>query len=160
MLIASSLIDPVYENRLVVNTKNGHRWEPIELKKLEIKLDQGRLTGSVLLEKKLDTEYNQGNGSYEAEVLGFVEAKNGKLTRFDVLVNGQALDNFAPRPPERVVPTGQFPMAFAFTIVDKEEDLAKIPFQSMYRDNPGYRDPNIPSPLNWDLKKVPAGVVK
>jgi hypothetical protein len=159
LLIASSLMDPVQENRLLIKPRGNLDWHPGDLKKVEMRLADGRLTGSIRLEKTIREGENRGQGSYEGEILGLVEAKDGRLTRFDVVVKGHGVDAFAPRPPNRVVPTGKFPMAFAFSIVDKPEDLAKIPFQSVFAD-PAARDPNIPTPLHWDLKRVPAGVVK
>jgi hypothetical protein len=152
-------MDPVQENRLAIKPRGNMGWEPRDLKKLEMQLKDGRITGSVRLEKTISAVEHQGYGSYAGDILGFVEAKDGRLKRFDVLVKGHGVDAFAPRPPDRVVPTGKFPMAFAFTIVDKAEDMAKIPFQSMHAD-PTARDPNLPTPLHWDVKKVPAGVVK
>jgi hypothetical protein len=58
-------------------------WSETEITKVDLKLQDGRLTGSVHLETK------DGGRGYEAEVLGFLEAKDGKVTRFDVVVCGQ-----------------------------------------------------------------------
>jgi hypothetical protein len=159
LLLASSLMDPVQENRLLIKPRGNLPWQPRDLKKLEMRLEDGRLTGSVRLERTIEEGEHKGHGSYEGEILGLVEAKDGRLTRFDVVVKGHGVDAFAPRPPHRVVPTGRFPMVFAFSIVNKPEELAKIPFQSMFAD-PTARDPNLPTPLHWDPKQVPTGVVK
>jgi hypothetical protein len=159
LLIASSLVDPIIENRLAIKPVIGLGWEPRDLKELQMRLQEGRLTGSVRLERKITKGEHVGDGSFAGDIVGLVEAKDGKLIRFDVVVKGEAVDNFAPRPPLRVVPTGKFPHAFAFTIVDKDEDLAKIPFDSVHA-NPKDRDPNVPSPLWWNPKEVPPGAVK
>lgn len=156
LLIASSLIDPAIEGRWYISALNAtQRWAPDDLKDLRMNLKQGRLTGSVRLYKK----DGNGEGSYAGEILGFVKASKGKLTRFDVVVKGEALDKFEWRDTQgRNVPKGPFPMAFAFTLIDKDEDLAKIPYQAMYEN--AAADPNLPHELQWDVNKVPRGIVK
>src|SRR5262249_51862243 len=58
-------------------------WAETDIKKLEMTLSEGRLTGSAHLETK------DGSRGYQADLLGFVEARDGKVTRFDVVARGE-----------------------------------------------------------------------
>jgi hypothetical protein len=70
---------------LLDNTRGEpHHWEATEIKKLEMSLKGGVLTGTVHLETAA------GDRAYISEIRGVVEAKEGKVTRFDVVSRGQA----------------------------------------------------------------------
>ena len=58
------------------------RWPHGTRQKVEVTLSEGRLKGKICLESP------KGDQGYEADLLGFIEAKGGKLTRFDLLVKG------------------------------------------------------------------------
>jgi hypothetical protein len=82
-------------------------WRPDEVRKLEVTLKDGRLSGSVHLETKA------GNRGYQAEVLGFVEVKDGRVTRFDLVARGRF---WGEGTFTRGAPPGRFPFAVAFTL--------------------------------------------
>lgn len=70
---------------LLDNTRGEpHHWEASEIKKLQMSLKNGVLSGTVHLETAA------GDRAYIAELRGTVESKDGKVTRFDVVSRGQA----------------------------------------------------------------------
>jgi len=103
-------------------------WGLSEIKKLELTLVNGRLSGSVLLEAKT------GDRGYYAELLGFVDAKEGRVTRFDVLARG---DFWGESTFTRGAPRGRYPFAVAFTLADPERPASKVPPQGT-RGNRSY----------------------
>ncbi len=88
------------------------RWRSSEIKQFDVKLEDGRITGQVHFE---NATRDRG---YKAELLGFIEAKEGALTRFDIVVNGNywGEGRFA-----RNGPKGKFPFAVAFRLSDGTE---------------------------------------
>lgn len=73
----------------------------------QIDLNEGRLTGSVHLETK------DGSRGYQADLLGFVQAKDGQVTRFDIVASGQFWGHGTYTPG---APKGRFPLAISFTL--------------------------------------------
>jgi hypothetical protein len=71
---------------------------------------------------------------YDAEVLGFVETKEGKVTRFEMVVKGQFLGDTAET---RGAPNGKHPLAIAFSLVSGREETDKIPPAMIFEE--GYR---------------------
>jgi hypothetical protein len=70
---------------LLDNTRGEpHHWEASEIKKVEMSLKDGVITGKAHLETE------SGDRAYIAEIRGTVESKDGKVTRFDVVSRGQA----------------------------------------------------------------------
>lgn len=105
-------------------------WEPGEIRKLEMTLKDGRFEGSVHLETA------NGKRGFEADLLGVVEAKDGKLVRFDVVAKGQfwgagRYTNTAG------TPKGKFPLAVSFSLADLTLEASKVPPQGS-RDINGY----------------------
>ena len=79
----------------LVNTTGGHldagaMWKPEHVKRLDMDLADGRLTGEVELEGQDKGPARDDHSRYSAHLLGFVEVKDGKLTRFDVVAVGPA----------------------------------------------------------------------
>jgi hypothetical protein len=106
---------------LVDNTRGEPpMWRDTDIKKLELTLREGRLTGSVQIETAA------GDRGYHAHLLGFLETKDGKVTRFDVLAHGHfwGEGNFT-----RGAPRGRFPLAVSFALPDPERGTSKIPPQ-------------------------------
>jgi len=100
---------------LVDNTRGTPTgWTEKEIKKAHLKLHDGRLTGSVHLETK------DGSRGYQAELLGILEARDGKVTRFDMVVQGQFWGQGAYTPG---APRGRFPLAIAFRLLDARDPL-------------------------------------
>lgn len=93
---------------LVDNTRGEPPpWRPEEVKKMDLILKDGRLTGTVHLETKA------GDRGYQVELLGFIEAKDGKVTRFDVVAKG---DFWGEGTFTRGAPVGRFPFAVGFSL--------------------------------------------
>jgi hypothetical protein len=79
----------------LINTTGGHltsgaMWKPEHVKRLDMALAKGRLTGAVGLEGWVKGPVRNDHSRYSANLLGFVEVKGGKLTRFDVVAVGPA----------------------------------------------------------------------
>ncbi len=95
-------------------------WAADEVKELSLKLEGGRLAGKVRLETA------SGDRGFEAAVAGFVEAKDGKLARFDVVAKGQfrGEGRYTQNAPE-----GRFPFAVGFALADPGDAASKVPPQ-------------------------------
>jgi hypothetical protein len=90
-----------------------------KVKTLDITLQGGRLSGSFRAE-------NGDRGS----LLGFVEARDGKVTRFDLVVRGQGrqVEDCGFAAGLTVVPRGQqVPVGLLFRLADPADDLARVP---------------------------------
>jgi hypothetical protein len=88
------------------------RWRSSEIKRFDVDLAEGRVTGRVHFETE------SGERGYQAELLGFVAAKDGVLTRFDIVVKG---DYWGEGRFTRNGPEGKFPFAVAFRLSDGTE---------------------------------------
>lgn len=104
---------------LVDNTRGEPPfWKDEEIKRLELSLDNGRLSGTIELATKA------GERGFDARVLGAVEVKDGKVTRFDVVAKG---DFWGEGTYTRGAPKGRFPFAIAFTLADQQGQEGRIP---------------------------------
>ena len=65
-------------------------WKQDHVKRLDMNLADGRLTGAVDLEGWVKGPARNDHSRYSVQLLGFVEVKDGKLTRFDVVALGPA----------------------------------------------------------------------
>jgi hypothetical protein len=79
----------------LINTTGGHltagaMWKQDHVKKLDMHLVDGRLTGEAELEGWVKGPARNDHSRYSAQLLGFIEVKDGKLTRFDVVAVGPA----------------------------------------------------------------------
>src|SRR5262245_26626894 len=90
-----------------------------DVKKLDLTLSKGRVSGSVHIEG------GAGKRGHEADVLGFVEAKDGKLVRFDVVLKGLHWEEFQNEGYEG--PKGKYAFAIALTLADPGHPAAQIP---------------------------------
>lgn len=105
-------------------------------KKAEMSFSKGRLSGSVHSETKDD------NNGYQADILGFIEAKDGKVTRFDVVAKGPYWWRGKNKNPYggsepyfwdygtslSIVPNDRkVTLAMAFTLADPNDGLAQVP---------------------------------
>jgi hypothetical protein len=93
-------------------------WRSDEIKQLQITLKEGRLTGSAHLETK------SGDRGYQAQLLGFIEAKDKKVTRFDAVAKGQF---WGEGTYSRGAPKGRFPFAVAFTLAGGKGEVLEVP---------------------------------
>jgi hypothetical protein len=109
---------------------------PSNIKKFELTLGQERLQGSVVFKDAVaagptdQARIPENKISYDAQLLGIVEAKDGKLTRFDLvakgLYEGGACKAWAGL-------KGKFPLGVAFALVDSEEELAMVSLEEVLR---------------------------
>ena len=79
----------------LINTTGGHlrsgaMWKPGHVKRLDMNLEGGRLTGAAELEGWIKGPSRNDHSRYSVQILGFVETKDGKLTRFDMVAVGPA----------------------------------------------------------------------
>lgn len=116
--LLESLQKRIVRYHLVDNTRGTPTgWTDSEIKKAELTLQGGRLKGRVHLETK------DGKRGYEADLLGFVDVKEGKVTRFDVVAHGQFWGQGTYTPG---APKGRFPLAVAFTLAEKSDPLYNL----------------------------------
>ncbi len=90
-----------------------------KVKSFDLRLRAQRLSGSVLL----------ANGE-RCGLLGFVEARNGKLSRFELIIKGRNVsdvhnDGMASGP-LTVKPKGTIEVGLAFLRVDPQDELARV----------------------------------
>lgn len=88
------------------------RWRASEIKRLDVNLDDGRITGRVHFQNA------SGDRGFKAQLLGFVAAKDGVLTRFDIVVSG---NYWGEGRYTRNGPKGTFHFAVAFRLSDGTE---------------------------------------
>jgi hypothetical protein len=128
--VPASLQRRIARFHLVDNTRGEPpMWRDREVRSVQMSLKNGRLSGRA----KLATA--DGRRSYDAELLGSVETKDGKITRFDVV----ALGKFRGEGPfTRGAPKGEFPLAVGFTLADGKDIADRIPPQGSRGWLPGY----------------------
>jgi hypothetical protein len=116
--VPPSLQSRIVRYHLVDNTRGTPTgWTENDIKKSELKLKDGGLTGRVHVETP------DGKRGYEANLLGFLEVKEGKVTRFDLVAHGQCWGQGAHTPG---APQGRFPLAIAFTLALKSDPLYNL----------------------------------
>jgi hypothetical protein len=104
---------------LIDNTRGeAPMWRPDEIKALQLTLRDGRLAGSVHLET------GTGARGYQAQLLGLVQAKDGKLVRFDAVARGLF---WGEGPFNHGAPKGKFPFAVAFTLAGAKGEILEVP---------------------------------
>lgn len=94
----------------LIDNRNFNQNADASVKKFTLELADGRLSGSVLIE-------SGRRSSMRLECLGFLEAKDGKVTRFDLVFRGMRRAGEAP----------EYPVAFAFTLADEKHVAFKVP---------------------------------
>jgi hypothetical protein len=106
--LAETLLVRMARFHLVDNTRGEPPfWKKEEIKRLEVSLHKGTLSGVVHLETR------SGDRGFDGQFLGLVETRGAEVTRFDVVVKGKfwgegTYTHGAPR--------GKFPFAVAFTL--------------------------------------------
>jgi hypothetical protein len=107
---------------LVDNTRGEPPlWRPDEVKELKLELRDGRVAGSIRLQTR------SAERGYTADLLGVVEVKDGKVSRFDLLARGQF---WGEGTFTRGAPQGKFPLAVAFTLSDGKAAADRVPPQA------------------------------
>jgi len=116
--LPESLKKRIVRFHLVDNTRGTPTgWTEGDIKKLELTLEKGRLQGRVHLETK------DGRRGYQADLLGFIETTEGKVTRFDLVAHGQFWGQGTYTPG---APKGKFPLAIAFRLADGNDPLYRL----------------------------------
>jgi hypothetical protein len=106
---------------LVDNTRGEPpNWEVADIRKLDIRLDGGKVTGRVEFENK------SGDRGYTADLLGFVESENGRVVRLDMVAKGLY---WGEGPYTAGAPKGRFPLAVAFSLARGDEEADRVPPQ-------------------------------
>ena len=106
---------------LVDNTRGEPpMWMADEIRSLNLSLEDGRLSGTVHLETA------NGKRGYKVSLLGRVEKKNGRITRFDLVARGEC---WGEGTYNRGAPKGRFPLAASFTLADGSDIADGVPPQ-------------------------------
>ncbi|MBC8325547.1 MAG: hypothetical protein H8E27_07975 [Verrucomicrobia subdivision 3 bacterium] len=126
----ASLLKRLARFHLVDNTRGEPpMWRETEIKTLKGQLTNGQLRATVHLQTA------NGDRGYEAQLLGRVETKNGKVTRLDLVAHGPF---HGEGPYTHNAPKGKFPLAIAFTLADGKDAADTIPPQGSRGWLPGY----------------------
>ncbi|MBW3600499.1 MAG: hypothetical protein KY475_24945 [Planctomycetes bacterium] len=128
--LPQSLLRRIARFHLVDNTRGEPTmWSDKEIRLLDLKLHDGRISGRVHMET------TRGDRGYEAELLGFVETEDGRVTRLDLVAKG---DFWGEGPFTGGAPEGRFPLGVSFTLADGSEAADRIPPQGSRGWLPGY----------------------
>lgn len=129
-VLPDSVMQRLVRYHLIDNTRGEPpMWRPDEVKKLDVTLKAGKLTGAIHVETKT------ADRGFHAELFGIVEVKAGKVTRFDVVAKGQY---WGEGTFSRGAPKGRFPFAVAFSLADAECAASKVPPQGARGNLKGY----------------------
>jgi hypothetical protein len=111
-------------------------WGKEEILKGELRLAEGRVTGSFQLEAAPGSKgFTNGRG-FEGSFAGLVESKGGKLTRFDLVAKGIAWGKHVNG---AWPPRTKYPLAVTFTLADEADLIARrVPPNGMRSPEDGY----------------------
>ena len=119
--VPSALQKRIARYHLVDNTRGEPpMWKADEVRSIEFSLEDGRLSGSVHLETA------SGKRGYKVSLLGRVEKKDGRITRFDLVARGEF---WGEGTYTRGAPSGRFPLAASFTLADGSDIADGVPPQ-------------------------------
>jgi hypothetical protein len=119
--VAKSLAGRIARYSLLDNSRGEPgAWADADLRKLDLRLSGGKLTGAFALKNAA------GDTGFEGEVFGFVTSEKGKVVRFDLVAKGQywGKSGYATEPPK-----GRFPFAVAFSLSDGKSGADRLPPQ-------------------------------
>lgn len=124
-LAAGELPEKVAQRLARMHLMDGTRGEPLmwkedELRKIDLHLKDGKLSGTVHLETK------DGKRGFQCELRGFVESNGDNVTRFDVVAMGKC---WGDGPYTKGGPKGKFPLALAFSLADGNDIADAVPPQ-------------------------------
>lgn len=119
--IPQSLLQRMARFHFVDNTRGEPpMWETAEVKTVSLDWKEDRVEGRVHLVS------NDDSREYVAEIYGYIEALEGKVTRFDLVVSG---DFRGEGRYTRGAPKGYFPLGIRFTLADGSDIADSIPPQ-------------------------------
>ncbi len=119
--VPSALQRRIARYHLVDNTRGEPpMWKADEVRSIEVSLEDGRLSGAVHLETA------SGKRGYKVSLLGRVEKKDGRVTRFDLVARGEF---WGEGTYTRGAPNGRFPLAASFTLADGSDIADGVPPQ-------------------------------
>jgi hypothetical protein len=128
--VPATLQQRIARFHLVDNTRGEPpMWKGEEIRKVEMKITDGTLTGSVRLATA------SGDRTYDAEIYGVVKTTSGKITRLDFVAKG---DFSGEGRYTRGAPKGKFPLAVSFTLADGSDTADGVPPQGSRGWLPGY----------------------
>jgi hypothetical protein len=101
----------------LIDNRNFHRNADECVKQFDLELSRGQFSGS--FRTQFDSESPEGKKVLmELELFGFIESRNGKVTRFDLVARGSRVAGNSLKP---------YPVAFAFTLADERHVAFRIP---------------------------------
>ncbi len=128
--LLDSLKHRIAQFHLIDNTRGEpEMWDDADIRKLDLRLEGGKLTGTVRLENK------SGDRGFHAELLGFVESDKSRVVRLDMVAKGSY---WGDSPFTRGAPKGKFPLAVAFTLASGDLEADRVPPQGSKGWLPGY----------------------
>lgn len=117
--LPESLLRRIARYHLIDNTRGEPpMWRAHEVRQLEFRLQDGQISGSVHLEN------DNGDRGYKAQLLGFVTAKDGKVTQFDLVAKGNYWGH--GRFTRFAAPSGEFPVAVAFRLIEAKSAADRV----------------------------------
>ena len=107
-------------------------WRSDEIIECKMEISNGAITGSAHLRTK------DGSRVFKCELMGRIETKDGKVTRFDIVAKGlfRGEGKYTRRAPK-----GDFPLAIAFRLADMQDIADPIPPQGSRGWVDGYMNP-------------------
>lgn len=131
--LPSSLQQRLVRFHLIDNTRGEPpMWKHEEVRARDMKLQDGRVSGRVLLQT--DDEKR----GYDAEVLGLIETGNDHVVSLAMVVRG---DYWGEGPYTPGAPKGRFPLAISFTLADGSDIADRVPPQGSRGCMDGYMRP-------------------
>jgi len=119
--IPPSLQERIARFHLVDNTRGEPpMWKKEEIRAITMELHDGKVSGHAQLANA------RGDRGFEPKMLGFVEVKQGKVVRFDMVATG---DFWGDGTYTRGAPAGRFPLAISFTLADGTDIADHVPPQ-------------------------------
>jgi len=119
--VPESFVRRLARFHLVDNTRGEPpMWEKAEIVTHSVVLKNGRLSGRIHLKS------SSGDREFKTDLLGFVEVKEARIVRFNLVARGLFRGEGAFT---RGAPEGEFPLAIAFRLADGKDIADAIPPQ-------------------------------
>lgn len=112
------------------STGKSRMWKPETVKQADLKLLDGRITGPLWVDEIQGTEHSWFRG----ETMGFVEVKDGRILRFDVVIRGEAKGIKASYSPD-----GPYTYVLAMRLAaDSTDESLRVPPPGYFLDLENY----------------------